>query len=53
MKEKMKKPISITLSPEVLAALDKAAGNRSRYIEWLIRQDLKLGFKPAKKESKE
>jgi metal-responsive CopG/Arc/MetJ family transcriptional regulator len=48
----IKKPISITLSPEVLAALDKAAGNRSEYIEWLIRQDLKLGFKPIKKEVK-
>lgn len=45
----MKKPISITLSPEVLAALDKTIGNRSKYIEWLIRQDLKMGFKPAKR----
>ena len=48
----MKKPISITLSAEVLAALDKTISNRSKYIEWLIRQDLKLGFKPAKKEAK-
>ena len=48
----MKKPISITLSDEVLVAMDKSIGNRSKYIEWLIRQDLKLGFKPVKKGAK-
>lgn len=45
-----KKAISIRLAPEVLAQLDKTVDNRSKYIEWLIRQDLKLGFKPIKKE---
>ncbi len=46
----MKTRITITLSTEVLAQLDKTVDNRSKYIEWLIRQDLKLGFKPVKKE---
>lgn len=48
----MKKAISIRLSPEVLAQLDKTVDNRSKYIEWLIRQDLKIGFKPIKKDAR-
>ena len=47
-----KKVVSIRLAPEVLVQLDKAVDNRSKYIEWLIRQDLKMGFKPIKKEVK-
>ena len=45
-----KKAISIRLAPEVLVQLDKTVDNRSKYIEWLIRQDLKMGFKPIKRE---
>ncbi len=49
----MKKPISVALSPDVIKAMDQAHGNRSAYIEWLIREDLELGYKPANKPNKE
>ena len=52
MNKQTKKAISIRLAPEVLSQLDKMVDNRSKYIEWLIRQDLKMGFKPTKKEVK-
>lgn len=45
-----KQPITISLSQDVIKAMDKSHGNRSAYIEWLIREDLKLGYKPVKKE---
>lgn len=48
----MKKPITISLSKDVIKAMDNAHDNRSAYVEWLIREDLGLGYKPAsKKES--
>lgn len=48
----MKTRITITLSNDVFLKLDKLITNRSQYIEWLIRQDLKIEFKPMKNEVK-
>ena len=45
-----KQPVTVSLSQDVIKAMDKAVTNRSAYIEWLIREELKLGYKPANNE---
>jgi len=49
--EKTKKSLSITLDKKIFDIIEKNIGNRSRYIEYLIYQDL-LKFSSDKEEIK-
>ena len=42
MSKKTKKIISISLDPKLTKIINDKFNNKSKYIEWLIYQDLKL-----------
>ena len=39
--EKTKKSLSITIDKKIADLIDKNISNKSKYIEWLIYQDMK------------
>lgn len=44
IKEKTKKSISITVDRKICDVLDEKINNHSKYVEWLIYQDLLKNF---------